>query len=293
MAKNFIIIFQLLIIIANSSNITYLNYYISSTSDDKDDDLLINVYLNSTEQAVIFTSDNFDSIKINGNANYLYGSTTIEYIYNCNTITLYSPSFFLYWGNQQTPFEFEITCKLKNKIIDLEQYDLIKFEDSLYIYLPGIVNKDYVNVTNYDLLYSLINQTISRNFTFTLSKDFDFNKYFFGLDTFNQGTEFYIGKGFEEFGSNNYIIFNRFITINAKIAEMFYINIREFFNITNNETYEIPLIANIIHRNFYTDNTSLNLLENILVNSEILWGRNQFIKINYFLFINLIFFLLI
>ncbi len=74
MAKNFIIIFQLLIIIANSSNITYLNYYRSSTSDDKDDDLLINVYLNSTEQAVIFTSDNFDSIKINGNVNYFYGS---------------------------------------------------------------------------------------------------------------------------------------------------------------------------------------------------------------------------
>ena len=133
MSKQFFIIFQLLIIISNSSNITYKNYYISSTSDDKDNDLLINVYLNSTEQAIIFTSDNFDSIKINGNVNYFYGSSTIEYIYSCNTITIYSPSFFLYWESQQTPFEFEITCKLKNKNINLEQDDLVKFEDTLYI----------------------------------------------------------------------------------------------------------------------------------------------------------------
>ena len=207
MSKNFIIIFQFLIIISHSS-ITYINYYISSTSDDKDDDLLINVYLNSTEQAVILTSDNFDSIKINGNVNYFYGSSTIEYIYSCNTITIHSPSFFLYWESQQTPFEFEITCKLKNKTIDLEQDDLVKFEDTLYIYLPGIVNKDYINITNYDLLYALVNQKISRNFSFNLSKEFDFNKYFFGLDSFNQGTKFYIDIGFEEFGSKNYIIFN-------------------------------------------------------------------------------------
>ena len=293
MSKNFFIIFQLLIIISNSSNITYKNYYISSTSDDKDNDLLINVYLNSTEQAIIFTSDNFDSIKINGNVNYFYGSSKIEYIYNCNTITLYSPSYFLYWESQQTPFEFEITCLLQNKTIDFEQEDLIIFEDSLYIYLPGIVNKDYVNITDYDLLNALINQNISRNFTFNLSKEFDFNKYFFGLDPFNQGTEFYIGKGFEEFGSKNYIIFNRFITINTDIAKNLNNNIIELYNITNKEIYETSLISNTIHRNFYNDNTSLTLLENILVNYDVLWGRNQYIKINYFLLINLMFFFFI
>ncbi len=284
MSKKLYSLLFLLLIISINSEITYINYYISSTSDDKEKDLSINVYLNETEQAVYLTSEDFDSIKINGNVNYFYESYKIEYIYSCNQIVIYSPSFFLYWKSQQTPFEFELECTLQNKTINFNKKDLIEFEDRIYIYIPGIVGNNFEDSTNGDLLYSLVNQNISKNFTFTLNKEFDFNNYFFGLDPFNQGTEFYIGNGFAEFNSKHYIILNRFISINSKVANTFYNSIREPYNITNNEIYTTSLISTIKYRNFYFDNLSLIQLENILINPDVLLEKCHFIHINIILF---------
>ena len=104
------------------------------------------------------------------------------------------------------------------------------------------------------------------------------------MDPFNQGTEFYIGKGFAEFNSKHYIILNRFISINSKVANTFYNSIREPYNITNDEICTASLTTNINYRNFYVDNLSLIQLENILINPDVLLEKCCFIHINIIFF---------
>ena len=291
---NLILISLFIIILLNLISKTkslnqYINYNIHSVKSMKDKNITINVTISDTK--VIFETEDFENIILDGNINFYHEGKKILYFYKCNKIELNIPSQFLYWNKQRTLFEYIIYCNMIEKINTLDaKEELLEINNNLSLFLPVVYINDFNNNDNSDFLYHLIKQkNISKKFSYVIkNNEFIFDKYFFNIDKNNPVTEFYIANYLNDI---TFITFNRFASVGDEIKNFIYNNIVEKFNVNSplftNMTLENS--GNIVYKNFYSNYEYDYLLENLQNMKIEISGNFLYYKFNFILIIILLF----
>ena len=262
---NLILILLLIILLSKSNQqlTEYINFNIHSVQSKKDKNITINVTIDKTK--IIFETEDFENIILDGNINFYYEEKKNIYSYKCNKIELNIPSSFLYWNSQRTLFDYLIYCNIieKNNTLNKDEERLL-INNKLYLILPVVYINNYNNNDSSDFLYHLSKQkNINKNFSYVIqNNEFIFDHYFFNLDKNNPVIEFYIANHINEI---TFINFNRFISVGDEIKNFIYKNFVEKYNIYTPLFYNNSLqnSGNIIYNNFYANYEYDLLLENL------------------------------
>ncbi len=262
---NLILILLLIILLSKSNQqlTEYINFNIHSVQSKKDKNITINVTIDKTK--IIFETEDFENIILDGNINFYYEEKKNIYSYKCNKIELNIPSSFLYWNSQRTLFDYLIYCNIieKNNTLNKDE-ELLSINNKLYLILPVVYINNYNNNDSSDFLYHLSKQkNINKNFSYVIqNNEFFFDKYFFNLDKNNSVIEFYISNYLNE---STFVTFNRFIPVGEEIKNFIYKNIVEKFNINSSLfiNYSLGNFENVVYKNFYTNFEYDSLLENL------------------------------
>ena len=261
---NLILILLLIILLSKSNQIInkYINFNLHYVKSKKDKNITINVTINETK--IIFETEDFENIILDGNINFYYQEKKNIYNYKCNRIELNIPSNFLYWNSQRTLFDYIISCNLIEKINTLNKdEEILSINNNLYLILPVVYINNFNNNVSSDFLYHLSKQNISKKFSYVIkNNEFNFDYYFFNLDKNNPVIEFYIANYIDEI---TFINFNRFISVGDEIKNFIYKNFVEKYNIYTPLLFNNSLqnSGNIIYNNFYANYEYDLLLENL------------------------------
>ena len=263
---NLILILLLIILLSKSKSdenlYRYINFNLHSVQSKKDKNITINVTIDKTK--IIFETEDFENLILDGNINFYYEKKQNIYSYKCNKIELNIPSQFLHWNSQRTLFEYIIYCNLieKNNTLN-EDEEILIINNNLNLILPVVYINNFNNNVSSDFLYHLSKQKISEKFSYVIkNNEFNFDYYFFNLDKNNPVIEFYIANFFEEM---TFINFNRFISVGDEIKNFIYKNFVEKYNIYTPLLFNNSLqnSGNIIYNNFYANHEYDFLLENL------------------------------
>jgi hypothetical protein len=262
---NLILILLLIILLSKSNQIInkYINFNLHYVKSKKDKNITINVTINETK--IIFETEDFENIILDGNINFYYQEKKNIYSYKCNRIELNIPSNFLYWNSQRTLFDYIIYCNIIEKINTLNKdEEILSINNNLYLILPVVYINNFNNNDSSDFLYHLSKQkNINKKFSYVIqNNEFFFDKYFFNLDKNNPVIEFYISNYLNDI---TFITFNRFISVGEEIKNFIYKNIVEKYNINSSLfiNYSLENYENVVYRNFYINYEYDSLLENL------------------------------